>query len=90
MFRRAYIRAYARAIGLDPDTVVLEFLEAHADPPAEVVIAAMSSVLHRGDGNARRIRKVVGSALESLSRRQRQHGHGQSNGRAGGSAPPLS
>ena len=71
LYRRAFVRAYARAIHLDPDTVVKEFLQAHPDPPAVDVIAAMSSVLHRGDGHARRLRRVVGSALESLSRRQR-------------------
>jgi transcriptional regulator with XRE-family HTH domain len=71
LYRRAFVRAYAGAINLDPDTTVQEFLQAHPDPPAVDVIAAMSSVLHRGDGHARRIRKVVGSALESLSRRQR-------------------
>ena len=32
IFRRAYVRAYARAIGLDPETVVREFLEIHPDP----------------------------------------------------------
>jgi GAF domain-containing protein len=32
IYRRAYVRAYARAIGLDPQTLVHEFLEAHPDP----------------------------------------------------------
>ena len=32
IYRRAYVRAYARAVGLDPDTLVREFLEAHPDP----------------------------------------------------------
>lgn len=32
IFRRAYIRTYAQFIGLDPDVVVREFLEAHPDP----------------------------------------------------------
>jgi transcriptional regulator with XRE-family HTH domain len=31
IFRRAYVRAYARAIGLDPDAVVREFLALHPD-----------------------------------------------------------
>ena len=39
IFRRAFIRAYAHAIGLDPDVVVREFLEVHPDP-VEVVAAA--------------------------------------------------
>ena len=32
IFRRAFVRAYAHAIGLDPDVVVREFLERHPDP----------------------------------------------------------
>src|SRR5215216_7625892 len=32
IFRRAFVRDYARAIGLDPETVVREFLERHPDP----------------------------------------------------------
>ena len=32
IFRRAFIRAYAAAIGLDPDEVVREFLTVHPDP----------------------------------------------------------
>src|SRR3954463_11372150 len=32
IFRRAYVRAYAQAIDLDPDTVVREFLELYPDP----------------------------------------------------------
>ena len=38
IFRRAFIRAYAHAIGLDPDVVVREFLEVYPDP-VEVVAA---------------------------------------------------
>ena len=32
IFRRAFIRAYAHAIGLEPDSVVREFLDLHPDP----------------------------------------------------------
>lgn len=32
IFRRAFVRGYAKAIGLDPATVVREFLERHPDP----------------------------------------------------------
>ncbi|PYR57439.1 MAG: hypothetical protein DMF91_19450, partial [Acidobacteria bacterium] len=32
IFRRAFIRAYAQAIGLDPAVVVGEFLEIYPDP----------------------------------------------------------
>ena len=50
IFRRSFIRAYAGAIGLDPDTVAREFLEQFPDPldppapaaPAEPVPAVMA------------------------------------------------
>ena len=32
LFRRAFVRAYAEAIGLDPDPVTREFLERYPDP----------------------------------------------------------
>lgn len=32
LYRRAYLREYARAIGLDPETVVKEFLDLYPDP----------------------------------------------------------
>src|ERR1051325_5979995 len=32
IFRRSFVRDYARAIGLDPEAVVREFLEHHPDP----------------------------------------------------------
>src|SRR3954466_1665414 len=38
IFRRAFIRAYAQAIGLEPDVVVREFVELFPDP-GEVVAA---------------------------------------------------
>ena len=36
IYRRAFIRSYAHAIGLDPDLVVREFLELHPDPEEAV------------------------------------------------------
>jgi hypothetical protein len=32
IYRRAYVRAYARVVGLDPEELVREFLEAHPEP----------------------------------------------------------
>src|SRR5438552_9355395 len=48
IFRRAFIRAYAHAIGLDPDVVVLEFLQFHPDPVE--VIATVSAIVPEADG----------------------------------------
>ena len=71
IFRRAYIRTYAQAIGLDPDVIVREFLEAHPEPQ-EVFETALAGALATGarmdSGPPTRLRTLVGSALGSLSR----------------------
>lgn len=72
IFRRAFVRAYAHAIGLDPDVVVREFLELHPDP-AEVIetLSATASGPHAARPSAgppTRLRTLVGSAIGSLSR----------------------
>src|SRR5215510_16245689 len=46
IFGRSHLRAYAQAIGLDPDKVVVEFLEVHPDPDEE--IPAILEVVQRG------------------------------------------
>src|SRR5687767_15807133 len=48
IFRRAYIRAYAKAIGLDPEAVAREALELYPDaeqaaPPAAVAAARQAA-----------------------------------------------
>jgi transcriptional regulator with XRE-family HTH domain len=71
IFRRAFIRAYALAIGLEPDTVVREFLDLYPDP-IEIVepILAMSGAegASLGDGPPTRFRHFVASAIGSMSR----------------------
>lgn len=74
IFRRAYIRAYAHAIGLNPDTVVRDFLEVHPDPPEMIDPAASpqgTSGQANGSGPPTRLRNLVGSAVGSLSRLRR-------------------
>jgi transcriptional regulator with XRE-family HTH domain len=74
IFRRAYIRAYAHAIGLDPDLIVVEFLEAHPDPAEVVTTEAIASAIDGGRTNGgppTRLRNIVGSAIDSLSRLRR-------------------
>ena len=58
IYRRAYLRAYANAIGLDADTVIREFLTVYPDP-VEVVETPPPPTGLRG---------LVGSAIGSLSR----------------------
>jgi transcriptional regulator with XRE-family HTH domain len=72
IFRRAYIRAYAHAIGLNPDVVAREFLEVHPEP-AEVVetLSAIASAANGARTNAKpptRLRYILDSAIGSLSR----------------------
>jgi transcriptional regulator with XRE-family HTH domain len=42
IFRRSFVRAYASAIGLDPDAVVREFLETFPDPEPQPVETAIT------------------------------------------------
>lgn len=44
IFRRSYVKAYAQAIGLDPDTVVREILARH--PEAEEEVHAALAAMH--------------------------------------------
>jgi len=71
IFRRAFIRAYAHAIGLDPDIVVREFLELHPDPvehaTAGSTVAPAVQAGSVSDGPPTRLRCLVGAALRSLS-----------------------
>ena len=70
IFRRAFIRAYADAIGLEPDVVVSEFLEHHPDP-VEVVTTVQDVLPHAGGASAGppiRLRYLVASARSFLSR----------------------
>jgi transcriptional regulator with XRE-family HTH domain len=66
IFRRAFVRAYAHTVGLQPDIVVREFLEHHPDPVEEVATA----VAEGGDGAppANGLRQLVDAAVGSFSR----------------------
>ena len=73
IFRRAFIRAYAHAIGLNPDHVVREFLEVYPEP-SEIVspVDAVATVIDQRHGSSgTRLRSLVGSALGSWSRLRR-------------------
>jgi transcriptional regulator with XRE-family HTH domain len=70
IFRRAFVRAYAQAIGLAPDLVVREFLELYPDPVD--VIPAVSAAAPNTDGASvsrrppTRLRYLVASAIAAL------------------------
>src|SRR5512138_2500899 len=75
IFRRAYIRTYADAIGLAPDAVLREFLEAHPEPAvpdAAAAIAAAAGRAHMEGGPPTRLRTIVESAMESIARIRRE------------------
>lgn len=74
IFRRAFLRAYAHAIGLEPDSVVREFLEFHPDP-ADVDATAAAAPPTTGEeivsqGPPSRIRCLIDRAIGSLPRRR--------------------
>jgi len=70
IFRRAFVRAYAHAIGLEPDAVLREFLELYPDPP-EVCADALATLAddgRNGDAAPTRFKYLVASAIGSVSR----------------------
>jgi transcriptional regulator with XRE-family HTH domain len=74
IFRRAFIRAYAHAIGLEPDVVVRDFLAVHPDPIEDVsTVPATASIAPGVDAPANggppmRFRYLVGEVVDSLNR----------------------
>jgi transcriptional regulator with XRE-family HTH domain len=79
IFRRAFVRAYAHAIGLDPDVVVRDFLEVHPDPVEQAALDAQAAADagRNHDGPQTRLRHIVGSALGSLRLRRAAAGDEQ-------------
>jgi len=71
IFRRSYIRAYAQAVGLEPDTVVREFLNRHPDPFEDdaAVEAVAKSVEVTTRRPPMRLTYLISSAIRALPRR---------------------
>jgi transcriptional regulator with XRE-family HTH domain len=66
IFRRAFIRAYAEAIGLEPDQIVREFLSRFPDPIEVVSIGvAMASVASTKEHPPTRFGEIVNAMTES-------------------------
>ena len=72
IFRRAFIRAYAHAIGLEPDVIVREFLDLYPDPAEVELVEPMPAIAAALDGHGAptRLRYLVASAVGSLARRR--------------------
>ena len=70
IFRRAFIRAYALAIGLDPDPIVREFLERYPDPVEDfvppVVAGPREDQMTPSVGPPTRFRYLLDSTLSRL------------------------
>jgi cytoskeletal protein RodZ len=92
IFRRAFVRDYARAIGLQPDVVVREFLDRYPDPTEDVTTALGAQVaaeaVSASAGPPTRLRYLVGAAVGSLSRFRPGNGHGRLAEADDASAPP--
>jgi hypothetical protein len=94
IFRRAFIRAYAHAIGLEPDVVVRDFLAFHPDPIEEVSTVPSFCAVAPGvegattnSGPPTRFRFLVGTAIDSLSRLR--NGNAQKSRSAAPDAAPT-
>src|SRR5215210_6450825 len=76
IFRRAYIRTYAQFIGLDPDIVLKDFLDAHPDQGDAFVITAKAAAAAEEEfaktAPGMRLRTIVDSALGSLTTKLRR------------------
>ena len=72
IFRRAFLRAYAHAIGLEPDVVLQEFLECHPDPLDVIATGPPDeSGIVGGSGSlapATRVRYFIDRARNTASR----------------------
>jgi transcriptional regulator with XRE-family HTH domain len=70
IFRRAYVRAYAKAVGRDADTTLREFLEVYPEP-IEAAPAGQTQ------GSATRLRFLLDSAIGALPGRRRRDERGE-------------
>ncbi len=71
IFRRSYFRAYARAIGLEPDRMLNEFQAAYPDPDAEEDITSAMAQARQLNGHSSRrpptrLRCLIDSAVNAF------------------------
>jgi transcriptional regulator with XRE-family HTH domain len=70
IFRRSYFRAYARAIGLEPDRVLSEFRALYPDPETTEDVTQVLAQTHQINGQQRRpptrLRCLIDSAVSAL------------------------
>jgi transcriptional regulator with XRE-family HTH domain len=69
IFRRSYFRAYARAIGLEPDRMLSEFQALYPDPDASEDVTRVLAEARQLNGHSRpptRLRCLIDSAVSAL------------------------
>jgi transcriptional regulator with XRE-family HTH domain len=75
IFRRAFVRSYAEAVGLDPDEIFRRFERQYkpvvpdvaldvAQPPAEIVALALATGVHRASAALSSRARYVGTAAD--------------------------
>jgi hypothetical protein len=90
IFRRSFIRSYARAIGLDPDSLVREFLERYPDPIEQVAqLPAAADAAGPPPSILQHLVDVARSSLSSL-RQGASRRRGPVSGDAGDGPPSSS
>jgi transcriptional regulator with XRE-family HTH domain len=91
IFRRSYVRAYAQAIGLEPDTVVREFLDLYPDPFVEIppALAAARTGQSARKRPPTRLRFLIGSALDALPALRAHAGYGRESATEPGAVDPA-
>jgi hypothetical protein len=73
IFRRSFVRAYAHAIGLDPDAIVREFLDLYPEPVEDGPAAlAAANGLTTGRRPPTRLGLLIGTAFGALPVRRLQ------------------
>jgi hypothetical protein len=70
IFRRAFIRDYARIVGLDPDAVVREFLKLYPGRIEDIAPAQPGEGEKTATAPPTRLRYLVGSAIDAFRRLQ--------------------
>jgi hypothetical protein len=92
LFRRSYMRAYAEAIGLDPEPAVREFVTLHPEPTESIQDFWDARVARdTTDRPPTRLRVLLGSAMSALpGRRSQRETSSDALHQASADAPPVS
>ncbi|HEY7185406.1 MAG TPA: helix-turn-helix transcriptional regulator [Vicinamibacterales bacterium] len=78
IFGRSYIRSYAQAIGLDPDTTLREFAECHAVEPSPAELAELREKTADRSTTRRpptRLQFLIDSAIDAFHTRRAELNH---------------